>query len=163
MFLLAIAGAVFALGVGLALPWGIGCGHFYMVHTWASRFACHVSLGRPNDHYLLYFNTGFLRPMVKDSRNPGACGVLLLPWVVPLWSLDGPERFLLFQICAFTVYFCKRVWLPMAMTSVCSQSRSHQWHMSAATRYDTMYFIQCCTTVSMKLYNVALPLFQLCL
>ena len=71
-------------------------------------------------YYYLYFNTGFLRPMVKDSRNPGACGVLLLPWVVPLWSLDGPERFLLFHICAFTVYFWKRVWLPMAMTSVCS-------------------------------------------
>ena len=76
--------------------------------------------------HLLYFNTDFLRPMVKDLRNPGACVVLLLRWVAPLWSLDGPERFLLFQICAFTVYFCKRVWLPMAMTSVCSQSRSHQ-------------------------------------
>ena len=45
--------------------------------------------------------------MVKDSRNPGVCGVLLPPWVVPLWSLDGPERFLLFQICAFTVFFAK--------------------------------------------------------
>ena len=42
--------------------------------------------------------------MVKDLRNPGACGVLLPPWVVPLWSVDGPERFLLFQMCAFTVF-----------------------------------------------------------
>ena len=29
-------------------------------------------------YYYLYFNTQFLRHMVKDSRNPGACGVLLL-------------------------------------------------------------------------------------
>ena len=41
--------------------------------------------------------------MVKDSRNPGACGVLLPPW-----SVDGPERFLLFQICALTVFFLQK-------------------------------------------------------
>ena len=41
-------------------------------------------------------------------RNLWACGVLLPPWVVPLWSVDGPERFLLFQICAFTVFFLQK-------------------------------------------------------
>ena len=57
----------------------------------------------------LYIYTHNLRPMVKDSKNPGLCEVLLPPWVVPLWSLDGPERFLLFQICAFTVFFAKEL------------------------------------------------------
>ena len=46
--------------------------------------------------------------MVKGSRNPGACGVLLPPWSVPLWSVDGPERFLLFQICALTVFILQK-------------------------------------------------------
>ena len=33
----------------------------------------------------------------NDSINPGACGVLLSPWAVPLWSVDGPKGFCFFK------------------------------------------------------------------
>ena len=70
-------------------------------------------------YYHLYVNIWFLGPLGKDSRTPGACGVLLQPWVDPSWYRGWPEGFLIFQICAFTVYFCKRsvslAQLPMAM------------------------------------------------
>ena len=62
------------------------------------------------------FYTEFLGPLVTDFRTPDNCRVLLPPWDAPLWSKDWPERYLIFRIGKFTVYFEKRSvsWVPLA-------------------------------------------------